>query len=211
MVQFLAQDDQVSTSFGKVKAHLAMGLGGVAAEWLLSGGDPNKVTSGAQCDIEMITKMAERAVTQDGFGPWVDPRLTFLKYGSAPTSDPFLGYEMATHRGVSISAEELAIVRGAVKKLVDDAFRTAVQILSEQPEEWFAISEGLLEYETLEREAILQRVNGVRERHGNKLPRIELEPTAIDGGALTLDLVKGRVEKAQLALPKPLGDEKAAA
>ncbi len=194
MVNILGQRDELSTSLGKLKAFLATGMGGRAAEYLLAGGDGDQVTSGAQGDIEMVTKQAELAITQWGFGPYIDKRLSFLKYGDGNSSHPFLGYEMGTRHNSMLSAEELGLVRGAVKALVDEAFKTALAILSDETEEWFVISEGMLDEETLEREEILARVNPIRVRN-NRTP-FELEPAEPNGDRLALETVVAQANKA---------------
>ncbi|MFN8553098.1 MAG: AAA family ATPase [Candidatus Obscuribacterales bacterium] len=197
MVNILSQRDQVSTCLGKLRAFLATGMAGRAGEFLLAGGDVNQVTSGAQGDIDMVTKQAEQAITQWGFGPYIDERLSFLKYGDGDNAHPFLGYEMGVRHNSMLSTEEVALVRGAVKKLVDEAFQTALRKIREGVKEWHAISEGLLNEETLEREEILARVNPLRKaRH---LPEIALEPAEPEAGRLGVDFVEAQVA---LALKK---------
>ncbi len=193
MVNILSQRDEISTSLGKLRAFLATGMAGRAAEYLLAGGDTEQVTGGAQGDIKMVTEQAEHAITQLGFGPYIDDRLSFLKYGDGNNAHPFLGYEMGTRHNAMLSPEEVALVRGAVKKLVDEAFATAVRILSEETEEWFAISEGMLDKETLEREEILSLINPIRARR-NAAP-VELEPGEPNGDRLSIEHVTAQVAK----------------
>ncbi|RTL36781.1 MAG: ATP-dependent zinc metalloprotease FtsH [Candidatus Melainabacteria bacterium] len=197
MVNILSQRDQISTCLGKLRAFLATGMAGRAGEFLLAGGNVDQVTSGAQGDIDMVTKQAEQAITQWGFGPYIDERLSFLKYGDGDNAHPFLGYEMGVRHNSMLSTEEVALVRAAVKKLVDEAFQTALRKLREGVKEWHAISEGLLDDETLEREEILARVNPLRK--ARKLQEIELEPTEPEAGRLGVDFIEAQVA---LALKK---------
>lgn len=193
MVNILSQRDQISTCLGKLKAFLATGMAGRAAEYLLAGGDVDQITSGAQGDIDVVTKQAEQAITQWGFGPYIDSRLSFLKYGDGDSAHPFLGYEMGTRHNAMLSQEEVLLIRGAVKQLVDEAFATALRILREQTEMWFALSEAMLDEETIEREEMLARINPLREARG--LPALELEPAEPKGHRLSLEEVVASVAK----------------
>ena len=62
MVMRLPERDQVSVTRGKMKADLAVAMGGRIAEELIFGHE--KVTSGASSDIQMATNMAKAMVTQ---------------------------------------------------------------------------------------------------------------------------------------------------
>jgi cell division protease FtsH len=198
MIQMLAQGDASTTMFGKVLAFLAVAMAGRAAEVLRAGGDISLVSSGAQGDIDMCTKIANAAIREYGFGPFVDPRLGFLKYGTSQAGSPYA----APREGMSLSSEVESWVCAAVKKLVDDGFNTAMGILSDKTgtEEWFAISEGLLEHETLSREQIIGYANDARTLHGNLHPQIELEPALFDGGTLTIEALRERVAKGKVTI-----------
>ena len=75
MVMRLPERDQLSVTRGKMKADLAVAMGGRIAEELIFGHE--KVTSGASSDIQMATNMAKAMVTQYGMSEDMGP----LAYG----------------------------------------------------------------------------------------------------------------------------------
>ena len=75
MVMRLPERDQLSVTRGKMKADLAVAMGGRIAEELIFGHE--KVTSGASSDIQMATNMAKAMVTQYGMSEEMGP----LAYG----------------------------------------------------------------------------------------------------------------------------------
>jgi cell division protease FtsH len=75
MVMRLPERDQLSHTRAKLKADVAVAMGGRVAEELVFGHD--KVTSGASADIKMATQLARAMVTQFGMSDKLGP----LAYG----------------------------------------------------------------------------------------------------------------------------------
>ncbi len=71
MVMRLPDRDQLSMSRQKLQADLCVAFGGRVAEELIFGYD--KVTTGAQSDIEMATRMARAMVTRFGMSDELGP------------------------------------------------------------------------------------------------------------------------------------------
>jgi cell division protease FtsH len=122
---------------------LAMFFGGRVAEELVFGAD--KVTTGAGNDIERATGLARRMVTQFGMSERIGP----LAVGDKE-QEIFLGREFAQRR--EISERTAQMVDDEVKRLVDEAYARATQIISGHRELLDRIADALLERETIDRE-----------------------------------------------------------
>jgi cell division protease FtsH len=122
---------------------LAMFFGGRVAEEIIFGSD--KVTTGAGNDIERATALARRMVTQFGMSERIGP----LAVGDKE-QEIFLGREFAQRR--EISERTAQMVDDEVKRLVDEAYARATEILSQNRELLDRIADALLERETIDRE-----------------------------------------------------------
>src|SRR4051812_39988938 len=122
---------------------LAMFFGGRVAEEIIFGAD--KVTTGAGNDIERATALARRMVTQFGMSERIGP----LAVGDKE-QEIFLGREFAQRR--EISERTAQMVDDEVKRLVDEAYARATQIIAENRELLDRIADALLERETIDRE-----------------------------------------------------------
>ena len=155
MVQPLPERDQISNSYEQMIARLAMGMGGRVAEELVFGHD--KVTSGASGDIQQCTRLAKAMVTQLGFSD----KLGAVAYAE-PEQEQFLGYSIG--RQQSISEATLQTIDAEVRRLVQEGYETAKQILTDKREQLDILANGLLEFETLSGEEIEGLLNGVKPR-----------------------------------------------
>jgi cell division protease FtsH len=131
---------------------LAMFFGGRVAEEIIFGSD--KVTTGAGNDIERATALARRMVTQFGMSEVIGP----LAVGDKE-QEIFLGREFAQRR--EISERTAQMVDTEVKRLVDEAYARATQILSENRELLDRIALALLDRETIDREDLDRLVKGL--------------------------------------------------
>ena len=122
---------------------LAMFFGGRVAEEIIFGAD--KVTTGAGNDIERATGLARRMVTQFGMSEVIGP----LAVGDKE-QEIFLGREFAQRREVSERTAQM--VDTEVKRLIDEAYARAMQIISENRELLDRIASALLDRETIDRE-----------------------------------------------------------
>jgi cell division protease FtsH len=122
---------------------LAMFFGGRVAEEIIFGAD--KVTTGAGNDIERATGLARRMVTQFGMSEVIGP----LAVGDKE-QEIFLGREFAQRR--EISERTAQMVDTEVKRLIDEAYARAMQIISENRELLDRIAVALLDRETIDRE-----------------------------------------------------------
>ncbi len=122
---------------------LAMFFGGRVAEEIIFGAD--KITTGAGNDIERATGLARRMVTQFGMSEVIGP----LAVGDKE-QEIFLGREFAQRR--EISERTAQKVDDEVKRLIDEAYARATQIISENRDLLDRIAVALLDRETIDRE-----------------------------------------------------------
>ena len=130
---------------------LAMFFGGRVAEEIIFG--PEKVTTGAGNDIERATGLARRMVTQFGMSERIGP----LAVGDKE-QEIFLGREFAQRREISERTAEA--VDDEVKRLVDEAYAKAMQIVNANRELLDRIALALLERETIDREDLDRLLKG---------------------------------------------------
>lgn len=139
MVQYMPERDQISQSRQEMIARMAMAMGGRAAEELKFGYD--KVTSGASSDIEQVTRIATAMVTEWGLSDAIGP----IAYKDTDQTT----FTSGIGRGSSISPETAALIESEIKRFVTEAHETALKVLKKKKKDWVALSEALLEYETL--------------------------------------------------------------
>jgi len=151
MVMRLPERDQLSVTRGKMKADLAVAMGGRIAEELIFGHE--KVTSGASSDIQMATNMAKAMVTQYGMSDEMGP----LAYGENE-QEVFLGHSVARQQNMSEDTQRR--IDAEVRKLVEEGYEKARSILQEKMNDLHTIAKGLLEYETLSGEEIINLLKG---------------------------------------------------
>ena len=151
MVMQLPEGDRYSMSYKYMVSRLIIMMGGRVAEEIKFGKE--NITSGASSDIDQATKLARAMVTRWGFSD----KLGQVAYGENQ-EEVFLGHSVA--RQQNISEETSQIIDGEVRRLIDEAYTEARRILTDHRDEWLAIAEGLLEYETLSGDEIRQLIKG---------------------------------------------------
>ncbi len=151
MVMQLPERDKLSMSYEQMMSRLAVLMGGRVSEEIIFGED--KVTSGAQSDIEQATKLARAMVTRWGFSK----ELGTVMYGENQ-EEVFLGYSMG--RQQNISEETSQKIDAEVRRLVEAGFSEARRILTEKRDDLEKLARGLIEYETLSGEEILGLIEG---------------------------------------------------
>jgi cell division protease FtsH len=140
MVMRLPESDRISQSREKLDGDIAVAMGGRIAEELIFGRE--KVTSGASQDIEMATRMARVMVTKFGMSDALGP----LAYGDNE-EEVFLGMSVAKTQNMSEKTAEKIDIE--MRRIVDQGYARANDILSSGIDELHRLAKGLLEYETL--------------------------------------------------------------
>ncbi len=151
MVMQLPEGDRYSMSYKWMISRLAIMMGGRVAEELKFGKE--NITSGASSDIEQATKLARAMVTQWGFSD----KLGQVAYGENQ-QEVFLGHSVAQQKNVS--EETAQTIDSEVRRLIDEAYESATKILKKKKKDWEALAQGLLEYETLSGDEIMDLIAG---------------------------------------------------
>jgi cell division protease FtsH len=151
MVMQLPERDKLSMSYEQMTSRLAVLMGGRVSEETIFGKD--KVTSGAQSDIEAATKLARAMVTRWGFSD----ELGTVMYGENQ-EEVFLGYSMG--RQLSISESTSQKIDAEVRRLVEGGLADATRIITDKRKDLETLAKGLLEYETLTGEEIMGLLQG---------------------------------------------------
>ena len=147
MVQHLPIDDKVSMTIAEVRANLSVALAGRAAEEIFFGMD--KITTGAEADIEMATRLARYSITTAGLSPK-------LGLAAIKQSSPF-----GARGQLEAASEHTAqLVDAEIKNWLDKAHADAVKILSKNKKKVEVLAGELLKRETLTGEEIKEIVLG---------------------------------------------------
>jgi cell division protease FtsH len=161
LTQQLPIDEKHNYSREYLMDQIAILLGGRIAEELTIG----DVTTGAGNDLERATDMARRMVCEWGMSDAMGP-LTFGK----KEEQIFLGREIAQHRDYS---EATAIrIDEEVRKIVDQGYRRALEIINERKDAVQRITDALLEREVLDASEVKLLIDG------EPLPPVRSAPAA---------------------------------
>ena len=145
MVLQLPERDQLSMSFRQMTSRMAVLMGGRIAEELVFGKE--RITSGAQSDIDQATRLARAMVTRWGFSK----ELGTVAYGSNQ-DEVFLG--MSVSRQQNVSEATASKIDTEVRRLIVDGVEEARRILTEKRDDLEALAQGLLEFETMSGEEV---------------------------------------------------------
>ncbi len=126
-------EDRYLVRRSELLAKLAGAMGGRAAEEIIFG----DITTGASQDIEYVTNIARRMVCEFGMSSLGNIALKADADGST-----------------MISAEVAAKIDTEVSALINQAYTTALNILREKEDKLMAISEHLIQVETIDGEEL---------------------------------------------------------
>lgn len=147
----LPEDDRFSVTREKLKADIAVAMGGRIAEELIFGYE--KVTTGAGGDIKAATKIVRHMVMHCGLSDEIGPILV-----GDDKEEVFLGYSMG--RSTHISEELAKKIDQEIKKVIDGAYGVAHDIISSNIDQLHSIAKSLLKYETLTGNEIRDLIEG---------------------------------------------------
>ncbi len=153
MVMQLPERDKLSMSYEQMTSRLIIMMGGRVAEEMIFGKD--KVTSGAQSDIEQATRLARMMVTRWGFSP----ELGAVSYGENQ-DEVFLGMSVARTQNVSEATAQK--IDTEIRRLVEEGHDEARRILEAKRADLETLAKGLLEFETLSGDEIKDLLEGKR-------------------------------------------------
>jgi cell division protease FtsH len=152
MVMRLPERDQLSLTRQKMLADLAVAFGGRLAEELVFGHE--KVTTGAQSDIEQATRMARAMVTRFGMSDSLGP----IAYAENQ-EEVFLGHSVSRTQNISEATAQK--IDGEIHRIIDESYQRAKEILISRQSDLNVLARGLLEYETLTGDEINALLKGI--------------------------------------------------
>jgi len=152
---FLPEEDKFTYRKKELLDQLCVAMGGRVAEEITF----DNVTNGAVGDIRMATNIARKMVCEWG----MSENLGMVEYGEE-RGEVFVARDVGASRGYS---EDTALkIDLEIKKLIDDAYAKASDLLTTHRETLKLLAEALLEYETLNSE----QVNDIMEHGEMKTP-----------------------------------------
>ena len=141
--RFLPEEDRHLYTKTQFQGMLAATLGGIVAEQTVFG----ESTTGPQDDLEKATRLARQMVTQWGMSERLGPRTFGRKEEMI-----FLGREISEQRNYSEKVAEE--IDDEVRKIIEQAYKTASDLLTKHRDKLDQIVRFLLEEETIEGEAL---------------------------------------------------------
>jgi cell division protease FtsH len=139
--RYLPDEDRMLRTRSQFQDMLAASLGGHVAEEMILG----EMTTGPQNDIEQATRIARQMVTQWGMSERLGPRTFGRKEEMV-----FLGREISEQRNYSEKVAEE--IDEEVRHIIDRAYHTAKQVLTDHRDKLEEVVQRILEEETIEGE-----------------------------------------------------------
>lgn len=141
VTQYLPEEDKYSHSKRSLESRLCTLFGGRIAEEMTLGFDG--VTTGASNDIERATAIARNMVTKWGLSNRLGP----MHYGEEEGQYPGMASQQYSDETSKHIDEE-------VKRIIDDCYARAKQILEDNRDILEAMKDALMEYETIDSEQV---------------------------------------------------------
>ncbi|MGA0099311.1 MAG: ATP-dependent metallopeptidase FtsH/Yme1/Tma family protein, partial [Steroidobacteraceae bacterium] len=151
VTMFLPEADRYSTSKRRLESRIATLFGGRVAEEIVFGAEA--VTTGASNDIERATELARNMVTKWG----LSERLGTLTYAE-DDGEVFLGRSVTQHKQVGDKTRD--VIDEEIRRLIDDNYQRARDILSSSMEKLHVMAEALIRYETIDEQQIKDIMDG---------------------------------------------------
>ncbi|XP_035782338.1 paraplegin-like [Anopheles albimanus] len=150
---------------------MCMALGGRAAENLIF----NRITTGAQNDLEKVTKIAYAQIKNFGMNEAVGP----IAFGEDSESNPYASKPYSNSLGNLIDFE--------ARQMITEAYEQAEQILRENADKLNTLAEALLEHETLNYDKVVELIGPPKyDDAKRKIEPVEFEDSiqklAVNGG-----------------------------
>ncbi|MFN8449445.1 MAG: ATP-dependent zinc metalloprotease FtsH [Anaerolineae bacterium] len=167
---FQPEDDRRLYSKDFLFGMMVVGLGGRGAEEVAIG----EISSGASNDLRQVTNIARKMVAQFG----MSEAFGLLNFGDEE-HQPFLGYSLA--QGRTYSEETLATIDTEVRRLVDEAHQTVLNLLSSNRDKLETLAQELLTNESVDRQRVLD-IAGVPGKpiQDDTLPDVAAEETVAE-------------------------------
>ncbi len=176
------EEDHLNYSKSQLLARIKVLLGGRIAEEIVF----NDITTGAQNDLQKATELLRKMVTQFGMSERLGP----MTFGQT-NEHVFLGRDFGHVRDYS---EEIATqIDSEMKKIINQLYEDCKKFLSEKRKHMDALTQVLLDKETIEKEEfkdILEKVNaGTFSYQPTKLIAKSDSPSSTNGNSGSLSPV----------------------
>ncbi len=145
----MPSEDKFLTTRAQLEDTMAMTLGGRAAEEIVFA----EITTGAANDLEKVTATAKQMTMRFGMSEKLGPRVLGHNHGA-----PFLGRDM--HSEPDYSDDIARQIDVEIRRIIEDAYQRAKDILSEHRHDLENITQVLLRRETIERDEFLRLLEG---------------------------------------------------
>jgi cell division protease FtsH len=139
----LPETDRYSQDRERLLQTIAVLFGGRICEEIFM----NQMTTGASNDFARATDLARRMVTQWGMSENLGP----MVYGEEE-GEIFLGRQVTTHRNVSEATMQK--VDAEIRRIIDQQYALARRLIEENKDKIEAMTQALLEWETLDGDQI---------------------------------------------------------
>ncbi|WP_342245315.1 ATP-dependent zinc metalloprotease FtsH [Pseudomonas sp. OTU5201] len=167
VTMFLPEEDRYSLSKRALTSQICSLFGGRIAEEMTLGFDG--VTTGASNDIMRATQIARNMVTKWGLSEKLGPLMYAEEEGEV-----FLG-RSAGAQHANVSGETAKLIDQEVRRIIDECYSTAKNLLTENRDKLDMMAEALMKYETIDSEQIDDIMSG----------RVAREPKDWQGGSGT--------------------------
>ncbi|MBI5007772.1 MAG: ATP-dependent zinc metalloprotease FtsH [Nitrosomonadales bacterium] len=139
----LPESDRYSVYREQMLDKISMLFGGRVAEELFTG----DISTGASNDFERATQMARDMVTRYGMSDLMGPMVYAENEGEV-----FLGRSVTTHK--NISEATMQKVDSEIRRILDEQYALATKLLKENSDKVEAMTNALMEWETIDAEQI---------------------------------------------------------
>ena len=144
------ETDDNDVSYNKLVDNICMSLGGRVAEELVI----QDVTTGASADLQHVSELARRMVTQWG----MSDKLGLVAYDS--DQPVFMGMEYGNQSRGGYSQETAATIDAEIRRLITEAHTRATKLLKENRSIMDNMSRVLVEKETIYTEEVAMLMKG---------------------------------------------------
>nr|WP_298413860.1 ATP-dependent zinc metalloprotease FtsH [uncultured Halomonas sp.] len=156
VTMFLPEEDRYSLSRQQILSQICSLFGGRIAEEMTLG--PNGVTTGASNDIKRATELAHSMVAKWGLSSEMGP----LMYDE-DESHQFLGGPGGAGSRFN-SPETTTKLDKEVRRIIDDCYAQAKQLLEDNRDKLDMMAEALMQYETIDAEQLKDIIEGRKPR-----------------------------------------------
>ena len=166
----LPEKDEINFSKSKAENMIAFLFGGRAAEEIIF----KDITTGASNDIERASEIARKMVTHWGMSPKVGP----LNYGGGD-APVFLGMQ-SNQQTKDISDAKAQEIDAETHRIIQEGYKKAVDILKKKRKALECLTQGLMEFETVDSTEVDMLMDGasmddIRKKREHRSDSLEQE------------------------------------